>query len=99
MTGSFVIPVLCNRFCPRVKLNTILTQNMQITKEEVFITGKWEVSGRNGNTNIYTHHTTVCQEFELSGVESALSEDDRTVGKGVGIHNGQPFIKVTNTLN
>ena len=92
--GSFIIPVLCYRFCTGIKPDAVFSKHMQISEERLFISGKREISGRNRNADINTYHASVCEKLELTCVISALGKDNRTVGKRIGIHHGKAFVKI-----
>ena len=65
---------------------------MQITEEGIFISGEWEVCGRNRDTYIDSYHTAVCLHSEFTAVISALCKDTGTVCKWVGIHDRNTFL-------
>ena len=96
---GLVVPVLCDRLCTGVETHTVQTQHVLVAIEGILITGEREICRGHRNTHIDTHHTAVGHHLKLAGIVAALSEDDRAVGEGVGIHESNTLLEGLDTLD
>ena len=86
-------------FGPGVEPQAVPSQDMQVAEEGLLVSGKGEKGQRHGDAHIDSDHAAIGMPDEFSGVVAALGEDGGAVGKGVGVHEPEPFLEIPDPLD
>lgn len=97
--GLLVIPVLRDSLGSGIETVTIDAQHMLVSQEGVLVSGEGVVGRRDRDAHIDAYHAAVGAQLELTGIVATLSEDAGAVCKGIGVHDGQTFLKVLDPLD
>lgn len=82
-----------------IEAHAVQTEHVLVAEERVLVAGEREICRGHGDANVDADHAAVGEHFKLAGVIAALREDGRTIGKRVGVHDGQALFKRLDALD
>lgn len=97
--GMLVIPVSGDSLGSGVEADAVQAQHMLIAEEGILVAGEGEIRRGHGDAHIDADHAAVGEHLKLTGIVTVLGKDDRTVGKGIGIHQRNALFKALDPLD
>ncbi len=82
-----------------IEPDAVFTKAVQIAEERILVSGKREISDRYRNADVDTDHAAMGVACKLAGIVTVLGEDDRSVGKRIGIHQRKSLVEVFDALD
>ena len=95
----FTEPSGSDAFRFRIEGDAVPAHHMKVSEEGILVAGKGEVGDGHGNAHVHPHHAAMGPAHELPGIIAVLREDAGAVGKPVGVHDGQAFLKILHPLD
>lgn len=86
-------------FLFRVETYAIRPHGVQVTEETPLVPRESEGTDRHGDAHVDADHAAVGSPGKLAGVSAVLGVDNGAVRKGIGVHDGEPFLKIPHALD